>query len=61
VARPADKRHTGPDVGSAHSQVPRPDACAEFGPRDASRPVGLACAPFTPGPEETGLLWRLLG
>lgn len=43
VARPADNLHTGPDVGSAQSQVPRSDTCAEFGPHDAARPVRLAC------------------
>lgn len=39
----ADDRRTGLDLGAAQSQVPRSDTCAEFGPRDAARPVGLAC------------------
>jgi hypothetical protein len=42
-----------PDVGSAQSQVPRADACAEFGPRDAARPVGLACHVAQRGHDQT--------
>jgi hypothetical protein len=43
VAGPADDLRTGLHVIPAQSQVPRPNTCAEFGPRETARPVGLAC------------------
>ena len=41
VARPADDLKACSDVIPAQSQVPRSDARAEFGTRDAARPVWL--------------------
>lgn len=43
VARPADDLHTRFDVVPAQSQVPGPNTCAEFRPRETARSVGLAC------------------
>ena len=39
VARPADYLRTCTHVIAAQSQVPRSNTRAEFGPRDAARPV----------------------